>query len=98
MIHAARIQYELFDLPRWLAVWDIKYYDTFWFRIRLSDSNDSESINRLLPAKSFKEGFKDGSMRWKSAASLVVGASVEVTWVTSLIIRFSKSSNLLFVS
>lgn len=70
----------------------------FLLRIHPSYPEDTKSLNRPAPAKLCKKGFYDGSMRWDSAASLVVAAFAEVIWVTALIDRFSRSLNPLFIS
>lgn len=54
-------------------------------------------MNQIAAARSFEEGFDDGSMIWEGGASSAIAASAEVSLVTALISRFSKSSNILFI-
>lgn len=70
----------------------------FVFQIPLSDSEFTESIIRLAPARSFREGFEDCSIRWEIGANSAMVASVVVNCVKAQFNSFYNFSIVLFIS
>lgn len=68
------------------------------FHVRLSDSEVTESLNRLAPTRTSSVGFKDGSIRLKNGAKLAMADSADASWVSVQVSRFSESWNHSFVS
>lgn len=62
----------------------------FLFWIRLSVSEDTESVSRLAPRKSARERFEDDSVKWESRDALAITAFAVASWV-EVLISASKS-------